>query len=240
MYPLIVLVMAYGLFLFLLFFIIPKFEAILKDFNVPVHGSLLALGWLSGQFPLLWPLLPLALLVLLGWWLTTRRAVSLQGGKPPGLLRWFPWMGRLMSGFEAASFSDLLALLIEHGVPYPEALRLSGEASGNGAIVRSSGEVAAAIERGEAPSAGVKASCAFPPMLQWVIATGPQQRDLITSLRQMAQRYRADARFQADKIRVLMPTILLLAIGATATALYALALFGPLTTLWTSLALPPH
>jgi type II secretory pathway component PulF len=240
MYPVIVLTMAYGLFLFLLYFIIPKFEAVLKDFGVPVHGSLLVLGWISGKIPVLWPLLPLALVVLLGWWLSTRRAVSLQGGRAPGLLRWFPWMGRLMSGFEAASFADLLALLIEHGVPYPEALRLSGQASGNGAIVRSSGAVAAAIERGEEPSAGVRASHAFPPMLQWVIATGPRQGDLVSGLRHMAQRYRADARFQADKIRVLMPTFLMLAIGATATALYALALFGPLTTLWTSLSLPTH
>ena len=240
MYPLIVLTLAYSLFLFLLYFLIPKFEAVLADFNIPVHGSVAVLGWFAGKVPLLWPLLPLALVVLAGWWLSTRRAVSLQGGRRPGVLRRFPWMGKLMSRFEAASFADLLALLIEHGVPYPEALRLAGQASGDRAIVQTSSAVAAAVERGEDPASALRGQSAFPPLLHWVVATGPRQADLVHALRQMAARYRSDARFQADKIRVLMPTFLLLGIGATATALYALALFGPLTTLWTSLSLPPH
>ena len=57
----------------------------------------------------------------------------------------------MMKGFEAASFADLLALLIEHNVPYPEALVLAGEASGDRAMARSSRELAAAVERGLAP-----------------------------------------------------------------------------------------
>jgi type II secretory pathway component PulF len=240
LYPLIVLSMAYGLFLFLLWFIIPKFEAVMLDLGVPVHGSVRVLGWISGKVPVLWPVLPVLLVAVLIWWLSTRRAVSLQRGRASGLLRWFPWMGRLMSGFEAASFADLLALLVEHGVPFPQALRLAGDASGDAAMSQTSRNVAAAVERGEEPSAGLIRGGAFPPLLRWVVATGPRQGDLPKALRMMAERYRGDARFQADKIRVMLPTIMLLAIGATATGLYALALFGPLSTLWTGLSLPTH
>ena len=58
----------------------------------------------------------------------------------------------------------------------------------------------------------------------------------MTALKQMGARYRNSARHQADKIRVFLPTILLIGIGASATMLYALTLFLPLTTLWKSLA----
>jgi type II secretory pathway component PulF len=234
LYPLIVLVVAFSLFQFILTYVFPKFEVMMLDMGIPLP-PVLRFAIVFGQWVLRFSLLfPLGLVILLGLWLSTRRAVSLQRGRSGGLLRWVPWMGRLMAGFEAASFADLLALLVEHGVPYPEALRLAGDAS----MARSSHDVAAAIERGDRPAAALRIRSDFPPLLRWVIATGPLQGDLVSALRQMGRRYRSDARFQADKMRILLPTILLLAIGATTTALYAVAVFGPLSTLWTSLSLP--
>ena len=138
--------------------------------------------------------------------------------------------------YEAAGYADLLALLVEHGVPYPEALRLAGEASGDPSFARSSREIAAAVERGLAPAEALKGRSAFPPLLRWLLATAPRQVDLVVALRQTAARYRGEARYQADKIRVFLPTLLLFGVGGMATALYALALFIPLTSLWTSLS----
>jgi general secretion pathway protein F len=223
---------------FLLYFVFPKFEAVMYDMGIPLHWALAWMGWIGNLMGKYAYVFPLVLLVLLGLWLSSRRALSLQGRRPAGVLRYFPWMGRLMAGFQAASFADLLALLLENGVPYPEALRLAGDASGDPSLAASGGEVAAAIERGEPPATVLQHRSSLPPLLRWVVATGPWQGDLVSALRQMGRRYRADARFQADKIRVLMPTFLLLVIGLTSTALYAAAVFGPLTTLWTSLAQP--
>lgn len=238
LYPVIVMSLAFGLFLFLMSYVVPKFEALMADLGIAPRGLMRVVGWFSGAAPLLWPVLPVGLLVLLFWWRSTRRAVGLQGGRPLALLRRFPWMGRMLSRFEASSFAELLALLVENGVPYPAALRLAGEASGDPALIRSSGRIAESIERGEPVAEALKHAPSFPPLLRWVVATGQAQGDLPGSLRRMAGQYRSDARFQADKIRVLMPTFLMLALGATATALYALALFGPLTSLWTSLSQP--
>ncbi|MCA1684702.1 MAG: type II secretion system F family protein, partial [Planctomycetia bacterium] len=174
------------------------------------------------------PVLPLGLIFLLAAWRGSRWGF--------GLLRWFPWMGSMMRGYEAASYADLLALLIEHHVPFPESLTLAGAASGDPAFARSSRELAAAVERGLSPAEALQGSRGFPPLLGWLLATAPRQNDMVTALRQLATRYRSYAHFQAEKIRVFLPTILLFGIGATATVLYALALFVPLTTLWTSLA----
>lgn len=235
-YPLLVLTLAYVLFLFILTTVIPRFLSAFQSLGVPAHVSMRLLHVLGENVWYWGPVFPIGLVLFLGAWSTSRRSSSLAGGGTSRFLRWFPWMGAMLKGFEAASFADLLALLIEHNVPYPEALALAGEASGDRAMARSSRELAAAVERGLAPAEALKAKSAFPPLLRWLLASGPRQGDFVTALKQMGARYRNGARHQADKIRVFLPTILLVGIGASATMLYALTLFLPLTTLWKGLA----
>ena len=44
------------------------------------------------------------------------------------------------------------------------------------------------------------------------------------------------ARYQSEKIRILLPSLLLIGIGGTATVAYVLTLFIPLTSLWNGLS----
>ena len=235
-YPLFVMLLAYALMIFLTTTVIPRFLVVFRSMGLPTHAPIRALAAM-GETAWFWgPILPAGVLVFLVAWSLSGRSRVLGGRRADGILRWFPWLGSMMRGFEAASFADLLALLVEHRVPYPEALMLAGDASGNPALARSSRELAAGIERGVSPGEALKGPTAFPPLLRWLLATGPQQGDLVAALKQMAGRYRGQARHQADKIRVFLPTLLLLGLGSTATLLYALALFVPLTTLWMGLA----
>jgi type II secretory pathway component PulF len=235
-YPMLILSLAYVLFVGVVTLLIPRFLGAFEAMGIPVHGAVRLLDIL-GRTAWYWvPLLPLVLAFLLAGWILTRRSNSLGRGGASGLLGWFPWMGSMMRGFEAASFADLLALLVEHRVPYPQALVLAGEASGDPSLARSSRALADSVGRGLPPEEGLENSSAFPPLLRWLLATAPKQGNLVVSLRQMASRYRSAARYQAEKLRVFLPTVLLFGIGATATLLYALALFVPLVSLWKSVA----
>ncbi|MFO0953178.1 MAG: type II secretion system F family protein [Isosphaeraceae bacterium] len=235
-YPLLVLTLAYLLFLGILTVVVPRFDSAFETLGVrdhPVNAALSALG----RTAIYWgPALPAVLLAFSAGWVLSRRALSLDRGWTFAALRLFPWMGRLLSGFQASSFCELTALLIEHGVPYPEALRLAGAASGDRRLVRSSEALAGSVEAGGTGAEVAAGAGAFPPLLAWVLATGAAQGNLPASLRRMADRYRADARFQGEKMRILLPAVLLFAVGATSTFLYALVIFLPLSTLWTSVA----
>ncbi len=233
-YPLIVLSLAYGLFLFLVWFIIPKFVFAFHDMGLPVQIPLLWLDAVGRTVPYWWPIGPGLLLVLMMLWSGSR--LGFGAGWFGWVLLRLPWMGPMVRGYEAASYADLLALLVEHGVPYPEALKLAGEASGDRSLARSSRDLAEAVERGVPPAEALRGRSAFPPILRWLLATVHGQAGLVTSLRQMAERYRGQARYQAEKIRVLLPTVLLIGIGGTVTAAYVLTLFLPLTLLWKGLA----
>jgi len=234
-YPLVVMSLAFALFVGMVVAFIPRLLSAFASLGLPVHGVLRGLGVAGGWVWLWGPVLPALVMIVLAAWWGLGRATRLGGGWAHRALRWFPWLGSMLRGFQSASYAELLALLIEHGVPYPEALVLAGEAAGDPVLEASARATAADVRRGET-AGGRPVGSAFPPLLAWVLQTGPRQGDLVTALRQLARRYRSEARRQSEKLRVLLPALLLLGVGASATALYALALFVPLTSLWYGLS----
>jgi type II secretory pathway component PulF len=68
-------------------------------------------------------------------------------------------------------------------------------------------------------------------MMRWVLATGEQQGSLVTALHNLADSYRKRAHYQAEKLSVFLPCILMIVIGASATLFYCLALFLPLANM---------
>jgi general secretion pathway protein F len=235
-YPLTVLVLAYVLFLGILTRVIPRFIQTFDSMGLPVNRALRLLEILSENAWLWGPLIPIGLALILVAGAISGRATALGGSFAHTLMRSFPWTGSMLRGYEAAGYADLLALLLDHRVPYPQALVLAGDASGDPALATSSRAIAADIERGLQPAKALEGKRAFPPLLRLMISAGHLQANLSRGLRQLAERYRAKSRYQADAMRVLLPTILLFGIGATATLFYGLALFVPLTTLWADLA----
>jgi len=73
-------------------------------------------------------------------------------------------------------------------------------------------------------------------MLRWVLASGQEQGSLVAALHNLTDLYRKRARYQAEKLYVLLPVVLLIAVGASATLLYALALFIPVIDMLYQLA----
>lgn len=135
--------------------------------------------------------------------------------------------------FEAANFSELLALLLEHQVPYPDALVLAADSSGDPRLARGARELAQSLERGETASEGMQHVVlgTFPPMLRWVIVSGQTQGSLVEALRELATLYRRRAEFESEKLKILLPTILMVGIGAVTVLFYGIALFTPFVNL---------
>jgi general secretion pathway protein F len=144
-------------------------------------------------------------------------------------------MRSLIAHAEAANFADLLSILIEQGIPYHRAVMLASEASGDPRLIRAGAEVAAAVERGDLGAVSASAK-GIPPLLRWLLIAGHGQGGLADSLRQIAMLYRRRAGHQAEKIKVFLPSLLLITVGATATLFYVLTFFVPLASLLRGLA----
>jgi general secretion pathway protein F len=235
-YPLLVLMLAYGLFMLLVVQVVPRFIAMFATFRIPIPETLRWLGYLSESVVYWGTLVPVLLAGGIAFWAWSGTSAGFRPGRAWMLLRLFPWMRGLLRQYEAANFAELLGLLVEHNVPYPEALVLASEATGDRAVIRLGRALATAVERGDPPAAPEAADRVLPPLLQWLLATGRNQAGLAGSLRGLAAIYRKQAEHQAEKIRVFLPIVLLLVIGLSATLLFGLAVFLPFTTLLKDLA----
>lgn len=238
-YPILVLSLAYGLFLGLVVEIVPRFIGAFESLGLEVIRPLRWLERCGELAAYWWPVGPV-LLVLLGvaWW-RSGVAATFQTSSW-SLLRIFPWMRSMLQDYEAAGYADLLALLLEHHVAYPQAVKLAAEATGNSAMIQGARQLAAAVERGEAPGTAVRdlPAGAFRPLLRWTLAATAEQGSLVEALRNLAPMYRKRGAFQAEKLQLFLPTALMLAIGGSATLLYALTLFLPLAGMLRGLSSP--
>ena len=235
-YPLLLMSLSYVLFLFLVTMVIPKFVVTFEEFGLPIQSGVAFLSSIGSTARYWGPLLPLALVVFLFAWSLSNRAEGLGGRGRFAIIRWIPGFNRIMSGFEAAGFTDLLALLVEHKVPLTEAMSLAGRASGDPRLEKQAEAAAKVLAEGRSLLEVRQENSVFPPLLSWLLSSGQGQEELVAGLRQMADRYRKLARYEAEKLEVLLPTFLLFGVGASSALLYGLALFVPLTALWNTLS----
>lgn len=238
-YPILVLSLAYALFLGLVVEVIPRFIGAFESLGIEIIKPLRWLERVGELAPYWWPAWPI-LLVLLGiaWW-RSGTASSFQTSSW-SLIKVFPWMRSMLSDYESAGFADLLSLLLEHQVALPRALVLAAEATGNAAMVDGARRLAGAVERGDPSGQALHEvpAGAFRPLLRWALAAGQEQGSLVESLRNLAPMYRKRGAFQAEKLQLFLPTVLMIVIGAMATLLYALTLFLPLAGMLRGLSRP--
>jgi general secretion pathway protein F len=231
-YPVLVLTLAYGLFLGLVVLCVPRFARAFEALGLTLAAPLRSLEWVGERADYWWPAWPIVLLVLAIAWVRSGTAARFHGHAWTWL-RLFPWMKSLLADYETANFSELLALLLEHRVAYPSALILAAESTGSRRLTRGARLLAEALARGEPAAEALRTipSGTFLPMLRWVLSTGEQQGSLVAALENLSALYRKRGRYEAEKLRVFLPTMLMIGLGATVTALYGLALFVPLVSL---------
>ena len=151
-YPAVVLLLAYGLFLFTLLACQPAILAAYDDM-LRRPETLAWLRALINTAPHWAPWVPLPLLLgAAGWWWTFGPgggAGDGAGGGPPGAgsRRW-PGIRGLMQAGRLATFADCLALMIEHAVPLPDAVRLAADASGDRRLREAGEELASRLQQG--------------------------------------------------------------------------------------------
>jgi general secretion pathway protein F len=233
LYPLGVLLLVFGLFAFLVVALLPTFSDLYDRRPPAALERLLSLG---EHFGVWGPVVPIAIVLVFAlWWYRSSRALVLQTGGG-GLLSSMPGVRSLLASAQAASLADVLALLLEQGVPLDEAVRLAAATVNDPATHDAAQSMAIAVQRGGAAVPKAGRPNGLTPFMRWMIANGQNERTLVPLVRHTAQIYRQRTLRQADWLRIYLPTVLTIGIGGTATLIYCLTLFIPYTELLKSLA----
>jgi type II secretory pathway component PulF len=236
-YPVMVLLVAWGAFILFTVKVSGSLLAMFKDFHIPGQ-SLMATLVRWGDSAAWWgPAVPLAVVVLAGvWWFYSARAGLVEPRAAGWFLGWLPWTGRMLRQSRVASFADVLALLVESRVPLPESIVLAAETVGGARLVASARQIADALRRGE-PLAGTQLKdTGLPPLAAWLLIAGERRGALLPALHHTAETYHQRARYLAEKARVFLPVLLTVVIGGGAVAVYAALVFGSWITILRTLA----
>jgi len=239
LYPAIVLLLAYAMFVGFVLKFAPAVGPAYESFGAPATSWL---RWFAGlgTTAIYWgPAVPLVA-VTAGclWWWRSGSVLLLQPGWTGRFMGWIPGIKQLLAWSQAATFADVLALLVEQQVPLADGIVLAAESTGSRALARHGEQMAAALRRGDSADRCLTSAPGFPPLLGWLMVSGHDRGLLVNALKHAAAGYHQRARQRADLARIFLPILLTVGVGGSAVLAYALVVFLPWISLLNRLGEP--
>ncbi len=234
-YPTIVAVVAYGLFILFAVVVIP--EAVLRwDPMSPLQAWLLPVCGAVRETSVWWiPLVPaviftgLMLASRFGRSSTDTEFVALEpGGRGFLAGTWIPGVPQLYRDLDRAHTSQVLGFLLQHGVPLPRSFRLVAQMTGSRSLAAAYERLAAGADLGRALASDVHFEPRLPTLIAQLLRAGAVDSALPAALQKASEIYYRRARRRAAWMRSTLAPVFAVAIGGTVTVLFTIALGLPL------------
>ena len=228
-YPLILLTVVTMIFIGFLALIVPGFKRIFDDFGTDLPGITWLLIKLSNLITFYgqWVLLGIVLLIAVPW------VMFRWGFDAPSrrrLLHRVPVIGPLVRYGGLARFARLLALLVRHEVPLPEALTLAGDAAGDAEIADASRYLSDIARQGGALAHNTHVFTRFPASLMQALSWREYRDALPESLLAVAEMFEGRSSVQMSLITAITGPIVVIFVAVTGLFL-VLGLFTPMIRL---------
>jgi type II secretory pathway component PulF len=239
-YPAIVLSMVWGLLLFFVAEIVPRFLDTWSFLRLEPGPAARMLALLSESLPI-WgigvPVLAVAAFLLVKF------VGSQNSATPAGLLvesrlHRFSWIPGVVQNYDYATFLHILSLLIDHETPLHEALVLAGHSTGNRQIILESTAIAQRLRNGDSLQECLEPAMRLPRFLRWMLRSGEENGKLKETLKLAADVYQKRASRRSELLRIVLPVALTVFIAGGITLLYGLILFVPIRELYEKLGEP--
>jgi general secretion pathway protein F len=225
-YPAVMAVVAAGVIVFLLGFVVPDITQIFVEAGRPLPWPtrlLISISAFLKTFALL-------ILVLAGAGLFA--AAAAYRTKQGRLLadQWklkAPLFGSLLLKLEIARFSRMLGIMLTSGIPILGALQTVKKVVRNGLIADSIDQMRDSIGKGQSMAEAVRKTRLFPPIVCHIIATGQVSGDIEKSLLSIADMYDGEIEITAKTLTSLLEPAILLVMGVV-VAFIVLAILLPI------------
>ena len=235
-YPLLVILVTYGLFLPFVIFLAPYLQGAYKSFELPAQPALRVVTDVAPSAAYWGPALPVVLVLLAMVWSRSARTRLFEPAWSNLLLCWVPGARGLVRNSRLAGFAELLGLLVEQGAPLHEALPLAASCTGDAGLIAAAERLAGELERGQTPQRGLS-HCSLPAFLTWSLTSNQRQQTMVSLLRSRAESYRQRVRRRAELIQIFLPVLAVLLVGVLTASLYIVTVVWPWTGFLKGLAL---
>ena len=234
-YPVIVIVIAVGILIFLMAVIVPRFEKIFAEMlgNKPLPAITQVVINISRFIQGNLLLIVVICAVLFGAW---KVFAMTKGGKvviDRFKLR-MPVFGPVQLKSAISRFTRTLGTLVTSGVPILQALNITRDTAGNIIVSNAIDKVHEAVREGESVVAPLEASRIFPPMVISMVDVGEETGQLPDMLLKIADVYDDEVDNAVDAMTSLIePIMIVLLAGIVGTIV--IALFMPMISIITEM-----
>ncbi len=230
-YPVIVLCIALAIMLFLLAFIVPKFEQIFKDMlgDKPLPAITQFVIAASNIIKGNWYFLIAGVVLIV---VVYRMIVRTEGGRQSvdTLMLKMPLFGDLSRKNSISRFSRTLGTLVTSGVPILQALNITRDTAGNAVVAEAVTKVHDAVKEGESIVQPLEASGVFPPMVISMVDVGEETGQLPEMLLKIAEVYDDEVDNAVEGLTSLLEPIMIVLL-AVIVGTIVIALFMPLISI---------
>ncbi len=234
-YPVIVMIISVGIMVFLLAFIVPKFEKIFDEMlggkELPkVTQFVIAASDLVQENIIV---LIGGVLVFFALWKVVQ---ATKGGRRiiDRVKLKIPIFGQVQQKTAIARFSRTLGTLVSSGVPILQALNITRDTAGNVVVSDAIDKVHEAVREGESIVHPLEASKVFPPMVISMVQVGEETGQLPDMLMKIADVYDDEVDTAVAGLTSMLEPIMIV-ILAVIVGTIVMALFLPLVSIITNL-----
>ena len=233
-YPVVSLVLIFGITFFLMIFIIPKFKEIFVGLGVELPGLTKAvLGaseWCENNYPLIF-------VGMIGFFILLKIYKGTKNGRTQWdwLMLHLPVFGNLFQKVGLARFSKTFATMLRSGVPILGALEIVADTSGNAIISDAVLNARENVRKGEPLNEPLAQSPVFPPMVTRMIGIGEKTGSLEQLLDKIAEFYEEQVNATVKQLTSLIEPIMIAIMGLLVGTI-CLSVFLPIFELQKQLA----
>ena len=233
-YPIVVITVATVIVGLILYFIIPKFEAIFKDFGVDLPGMTIILIKASH---IVLDYAPIVIMTPILFWIFIKLLYRNRTGAYvcDRVLLWIPVMGQIAEKSTVARTMRTLGTLVQAGVPILEALNITKDTAGNAVFERAFTRVYESIREGETISQPLKEARIVDDIVVNMIDVGEETGELDTMLMKIADNYDEEVEVLVESLVSLLEPVMIVVLGGI-IGFIVIALFLPLIQLITKLS----
>lgn len=233
-YPIVVILVAIIIVGFIMYFIIPKFEAIFVDFGVDLPQMTVFLikashfvvdyFWVVFLAPLLfWIIIKLLYRNRTGAYILDRIKLLI------------PVMGQIVEKSTVARTTRTLGTLVQAGVPILESLNIVRDTAGNAVFERAFTRIYDSIREGETIAQPLREARIVDDIVVNMIDVGEETGELDTMLMKIADNYDEEVEVLVESLVSLLEPIMIVVLGGI-IGFIVIALFLPLIQLITKLS----
>lgn len=233
-YPIIVLIVAIGVIVAMMTFVIPNFMAMFADMDVEMPAITQAVIAMSDFFVAYWWLM--LIIAIVAFVAIKLYSQTISGRVLFGTMKLkFPGMGQLQTKTNCATFARTLSTLLRAGVPMLESLEITGNSmDGNILFQRAVYQARDQVGNGVSLSKPIKMSGLFPPMVVHMVSIGEETGELEDMLENIAEYYEEEVAEATEQMMAVMEPLIIVVL-AVIVGVIIMAILSPMLTLYDSI-----